>query len=105
MKLLVLLQEATPAQGGGLSLIFMMVAVFAIMYFLMIRPQQKRQKELALFRNHLKRGDKVITAGGIYGIVDEVAERYILLIVDKDFKIKVDKGSIVKDTTDIQQPK
>ena len=58
--------------GGGFTFIIMMVAIFAIMYFLMIRPQQKKQKELQAFRNSLKKGDKVVTAGGIFGTVDEI---------------------------------
>ena len=61
MNFLTITLQAQPAQqgGGGLSLIIMMVAIFAIMYFLMIRPQQKKQKELQRFRNELKKGDKV----------------------------------------------
>lgn len=56
------------AQGGGdLSFILMMVAIFAIMYFFMIRPQNKKQKEIANFRKNLEVGQSIITAGGIYG--------------------------------------
>ena len=61
--LTILLQQ----QGGGMSMIIMMVAIFAIMYFFMIRPQNKKQKEIQKSREALKTGDKVITAGGIYG--------------------------------------
>ena len=52
------------------------------------------------FRNELKRGDKVVTAGGIYGIVDEIKERSVLIKVDGDVKLRVDKNSIVRDFTD-----
>ena len=69
----------------------------------MIRPQRKQQKELEKFRSELKKGDKVITAGGIYGTVAEIEERTVLLKVDGDVKLRVDKTSIVKDTTSVQK--
>jgi len=99
-----LLQAAAPAGGGGMSMIVMMVVIFGIMYFLMIRPQQKRQKELTKFRSALQNGDKVITAGGIYGTVKEVRDTYVLLEIDKGTDIRVDKTMIMKDNTDMQQP-
>jgi preprotein translocase subunit YajC len=99
-----LLQAATPAAGGGgMQLIIMMVAVFGIMYFLMIRPQQKRQKELMKFRQALQNGDKVITAGGIYGTIKEVKDTYVLLEIDRNVDIRVDKTMIMKDNTDMPQ--
>ena len=91
---------AQAAQGGGsMSFIIMMVAVFAIMWLFMIRPQRKQQKEMEQFRNALKKGDKVITAGGIYGTIAEVkeGERTVLLRVDGDVKLRVDKSSLQKD--------
>lgn len=103
----IILQQTAPAQqgGGGLSLIIMMVAIFAIMYFLMIRPQQKKQKELQRFRNELKKGDKVVTIGGIYGTIDELPENgnYVMMRIDTNVRIKVAKSSIVKDFSDVQQ--
>ncbi|MDR2936535.1 MAG: preprotein translocase subunit YajC, partial [Rikenellaceae bacterium] len=86
---------------GGTQFIVMMVLIFAVMYFLMIRPQQKRQKELVKFRQGLQNGDKVITAGGIYGTIKEVKETYILLEVDNGVSIRVDKAMIMKDNSDI----
>ena len=56
--------------GSGLMQILMIVALFAIFYFLMIRPQSKKQKEIRKFREGLQNGDKVITAGGIYGRIN-----------------------------------
>lgn len=103
MNLLVLLQSASKPQGGGMSLLLMMLAIFVVMYFLMIRPQQKKQKELVKFRNQLKKGDKIVTIGGIYGTVDDIEERTLLIEVDKNVKIRVDKSSIVKDMSDVQQ--
>lgn len=69
----------------------------------MIRPQRKQQKELEKFRNELKKGDKVVTAGGIYGTVAEIQERSVLIKVDGEVKLRVDKNSIVRDySTDAQ---
>ncbi|MBQ0054148.1 MAG: preprotein translocase subunit YajC [Bacteroidales bacterium] len=93
------------AQGSSnMSFIIMMVLIFVVMWFFMIRPQQKKQKELAKFRNELKRGDKIVTIGGIYGEVDEVdAEKPTILIkVAPDVKLKVDKSAVVKDMSDVQ---
>lgn len=90
-------------QGSSLSFILMMVMVFVVMYFFMIRPQQKRQKELMKFRNALEKGQKVITAGGIYGTVREVKENYVLMEVDNNVSIRVDKTMIMKDPSDLGQ--
>ncbi len=77
----------------------MIILMFLIMWLFMIRPQRKQQKELEKFRNELKKGDKVITAGGIYGTIAEVDERTVLLKVDGETKLRVDKSSIVRDST------
>ena len=69
----------------------------------MIRPQRKQQKELEKFRNALKKGDKVVTIGGIYGTVDEIKDRTVLIKVDGDTKLKVDRNSLVKDFSETQQ--
>ena len=94
-------QAAAGAQGGASSMSFwiMMIVLFGIMWFFMIRPQRKQQKEMEKFRNALAKGDKVVTAGGIYGVIDEVKERYVVIKVDGDVKLRVDKNSIVKDNT------
>ncbi|MBQ0077436.1 MAG: preprotein translocase subunit YajC [Bacteroidales bacterium] len=105
MNILTLILDAqAPAsqQGGGLSFWIMIILLFLIMYLFMIRPQRKQQKELEKFRNELQKGDKVITAGGIYGTVAEIEERTILLRVDGDVKLRVDKASIVRDSSDAQ---
>ena len=69
----------------------------------MIRPQQKRQKELQKFRDGLKRGDKIISAGGIYGTVKEVKEGYILMEVDNNVSIRIDKSMVMQAPADLQQ--
>jgi len=96
-------QGAGQAGGSGLTMLLMLALIFVVMWLFMIRPQQKRQKELNNFRNSLKKGDKVVTVGGIYGTVLEVNENKVMLEIDKDVKIKVDKSSLVKDFSDAQQ--
>ena len=91
------------AGGGGLTMLLMLALIFVVMWLFMIRPQQKRQKELNAFRDGLKKGDKVVTVGGIYGTIVEVNDNKVMLEIDKDVKIKVDKASLVKDFSDAQQ--
>ena len=87
--------------GGGMSFIIMMVAIFAIMYFFMIRPQQKRQKEIQNFQNSLAEGSEVITGGGIYGTVKKIdlANGTVDVKIADGVVIKVDKGYVFKDTS------
>ena len=86
------------AQGGGdLSFILMMVAIFAIMYFFMIRPENKKQKEIANFRKNLEVGQSIITAGGIYGKIKEIEDNSVVVEIASGVKIKVDKNSIYAD--------
>lgn len=94
-------QPADPAQDGkkqeGMDWTFigMMVLIFVAMYFFFIRPQKKQQKELNNFRNAIEKGSKVRTAGGIYGTVKEVKENSILIEVDSDVTLRVDKSMIM----------
>ncbi|MBO4964386.1 MAG: preprotein translocase subunit YajC [Prevotella sp.] len=90
---------AQAAQGGGMSMILMLVAMFAIMWFFMIRPQQKRQKEIRNFQNALQEGQQVVTGGGIYGTVKRIdlTTGTVDLEIAKGVVIKVDKGSVFKD--------
>ena len=100
-----ILQAQGAAQGGGsgLTMLLMIALIFVVMWLFMIRPQQKRQTELNNFRNNLQKGDKVVTVGGIYGTIVEVSDNKVMLEIDKDVKIKVDKASLVKDFSDAQQ--
>ena len=85
-------QPAPPSAGG---MLIPMVAIFAIMYFLIIRPQNRRQKELANRVSSLKTGDKVVTNGGIHGIVANVKEGTTLILkIADNVKIEVDKAAI-----------
>ena len=90
---------AQGAADGGYSMIIMMIAIFAIMYFFMIRPQQKKQKEIKNFQNSLKEGDKIITAGGMYGTVRRVILEQNALEVEvaKGVTITVDRNYVFAD--------
>ncbi|MES5167459.1 preprotein translocase subunit YajC [Prevotella melaninogenica] len=82
-------------QGSPMPMIIMMVAIFAIMWFFMIRPQQKKQKEIRAFQNALSAGDSVVIGGGIYGIVKHIdmttnkveveIARGVVITVDKNY--------------------
>lgn len=99
--LTIILQTAAaqPAGNGLWSMLIMCVLIFAVMYFFMIRPQKKQQKAIEEMRKALTKGDKVITAGGIYGTIADIDETSVLIKVDGDVKIRVDKSCINKDTT------
>ena len=106
MELLnILLQAASPtaespwAKYNGFVMI---IAIVAIFYFLMIRPQQKRQKEIQKAREAMKPGDKVITSGGIHGKIKEIADTTILMEIDESVRIRVDKASVFASPEDIQ---
>ena len=93
--LFAMLQAAPAQQGSGWSMIIILVAMFAIMYFFMIRPQQKKQKEAQNFRNSLTVGQEVITIGGIYGTVKNVElDGVVTLEVASGVKIRVHKDGI-----------
>lgn len=94
---------AAPSTSSSLMTWGMLILIFVVMWFFMIRPQRKQQKELQAFRDGLKKGDKVVTVGGIFGTVDDIKDDSVLLKVDKEVKLRVAKSSVVKDTTQTQQ--
>ena len=80
-----------------------LILIVVVFYFFMIRPQIKRQKDTRKFRESLSKGDNVVTTGGIYGKIVEIKETSVILQVDKEVKIKVDKNAIIKDMSDAPQ--
>ncbi|MDR1601351.1 MAG: preprotein translocase subunit YajC [Tannerella sp.] len=106
MNLLNLVLQATAAQDqsvwGKYNGILMLIAIVAIFYFLMIRPQQKRQKDIQKARAAMKPGDKVVTAGGIHGRIKEIADTTILIEIAEGIRIRVDKASVYASSEDIQ---
>ena len=98
-------QAADPAvngsTGGGLSqMVLMLVLMGVVFYFFIIRPQQKRQKELQTFRDGLSKGDKVMTVGGIHGIISGSTETTFLVLIAEGVEISVEKSSVVADSSD-----
>ena len=100
--MMTILQAAAQQQGGGWQMWIMLALIFVVMWFFMIRPQRKQQKELQNFRDSLKKGDKVVTIGGIYGTVSEIKDNSVLIEVDNNVKIRVSKQALVKDFTEQQ---
>lgn len=100
----ILLQAQQAPAGNGWYTWIMLILIFVVMWFFMIRPQRKQQKELAEFRKSLKKGDKVVTIGGIFGTIAEIKEdsASVLLEVDNNVKIRVSKEAIVKDYSPVQ---
>lgn len=85
------------APGNPLLTFLPLILVFVVFYFFMIRPQMRKQKEMTNYRSSLKKGDKVVTTGGIYGRITEVKDNYVTMDVGGDVKLKVDKSALLKD--------
>lgn len=100
--MITLLQAANgnAAQGDSqLSFWIMIALMILVIWLFMWRPEAKRRKELAKFREGLKKGDKIITAGGIYGTVKEIKETSLLIEVDSNVTLRVDKNMVVADNS------
>jgi len=85
---------ATSGAGGGLSSIIMMVAIFAIFYFILIRPQQKKMKEHKKMVEDLKKGDEIVTAGGMYAVVENTTPDTLTVKIAEGVKVKITRGSV-----------
>ena len=90
-----LLQAPAQQQGSGYSGLIMIVLIFVVFWLFFIRPQNKKQKEEQKFREALQKGDDVVTIGGIHGKVMEVKETTVLVSIDSNVKIEVEKSAIV----------
>lgn len=88
--LLIVLQQ----QSNGLMNFLPLILIIVVFWFFMIRPQMKRQKELKNFRDSLKKGDKIVTTGGIYGKVLEIGDYYIIMEVEGQNRLKIDKSAL-----------
>ena len=96
----ILLQD--PA-GSGYSSLIMIVLLIVIFYFFMIRPQSNKQKEIKKFRDGMQKGDKVTTAGGIYGKIRDIKDNIVILEIDDNVKIRIDKGSVYPSIQDVNE--
>ena len=90
-------QAPAEGEGGGgfdYTIIIFLVLIFAMFYFLMIRPQRKRAKEQRELMAGLQKGDKVITVGGVYGVIESLSEESVVLKLESGATMRVARGSI-----------
>ena len=85
----------TTSSGGSLLGMLPLVAIFAAMYFLLLRPQRKRQKETRNLQTSLQEGDEIITSSGIYGWISSVEDNYFWVEIAKDTEVRVSKSAVV----------
>ena len=95
--------EHQPGFMQQYSFIIMIGLMVLVLWLFMWRPEAKRRKQMQEFRNGLKKGDKVITAGGIYGVVKEIKETTLLIEVDGNVTLRIDKNMVVADNSDLQR--
>ena len=93
------LQATTGNDNSGMMNIIFLLVIFVIFYFFMVRPQNKTRKELQNMRENLKKGQSIVTIGGIHGKISDVHESTVTVIVDSNTKIKVDKSSVSMDSS------
>ncbi|MDP3444800.1 MAG: preprotein translocase subunit YajC [Ignavibacteria bacterium] len=104
MNILNILLMAPPAEGGssgGIMSFLPLILIMVVFYFFFIRPQMKKAKDQKKFREALKKGDKVITIGGIHGKVNEVKENTIILEVEGGNRLELEKSAIINDSTQV----
>lgn len=92
-----ILAQAAAGGSGILGQVFLFGSIILIMYFFMIRPQQKKQKETKKFIDEIKKGEDVVTIGGLHGKVSSVEGDTVILELDRGFKVKVEKSAISMD--------
>jgi len=103
--ILLMAQPANGEQASPLMQFLPLILIFVVFYFFIIRPQMKRQKELKNFRASLKKGDKIVTTGGIMGKVNDVKDDFLLIEIAENVRVKVAKNAVVKDISDITPQK
>jgi preprotein translocase subunit YajC len=91
--------SSSGGQGNAWISFLPLLLVFVVFYFFMIRPQMKKRKDMNNYRSSLKKGDKVVTTGGIYGRIHEVKDNYVMMDAGGDVRLKVDKNALLKDPT------
>lgn len=93
----------TPEGQNPLVTFLPLILVFVIFYFFMIRPQVRKQKEMTNYRSSLKKGDKIVTTGGIYGKITDVKDNTVTVDVGDNILLKIDKSAVLKDSSDLEQ--
>jgi preprotein translocase subunit YajC len=100
MELIILQGTGAPA-GGGNGMLYMLGAMFVVMYFFMIRPQMKKNKAQIAFKDAIKKGDKIVTTGGIHGKIAEIRDTTFIIDTEAGGKLRIDKSSVSMDSTKI----
>lgn len=108
---MILLQEAAPAATGSGSFfaspLFLMILLLVVMYVFMILPQRKQQKQIEAARRALQVGSKVVTSGGVYGVIKDMVtengKEVVVVEIATGVKIRIDKASVFADTSDMPQ--
>jgi len=95
--------QAGQGAGGGLMGFLPLILIFVIFYFMLIRPQQKKAKEHKAMLENLKKGDKVITSGGEYGVIEEVKTNTVVVKIAENVKVKYGKPYIAAVRTDEEE--
>lgn len=103
--LTVLLMGPQAEGSNPLTTFLPLILIMAVFYLFMIRPQMKKQKELRTYRESLRKGDKIVTTGGIYGKVTEISDQVVTVEIADKIKIKIDKSAIIRSPGDIEQKK
>ena len=94
----ILLMAPQPGQNPLISFL-PIVLIIVVFYFFMIRPQMKKQKEQAKFREEIKKGDKIITIGGIHGKIAEISDKTLIIEVENGGRLKIEKSAISMEST------
>lgn len=100
---ILLMQPPEGGEGGGLLSFLPLILIIVVFYLFFIRPQMKRSKDQRKFREALEKNQKVVTVGGIHGKILEVKDTYVILEVEGQNKLKVEKSAIAMDSQDQQQ--
>ena len=95
--------EPQPGFMQQYSFVIMIGLMVLVLWLFMWRPEAKRRNQMQSFREGLKKGDKIITAGGIYGVVKEIKETTLLIEVDGNVTLRIDKNMVVADNSDLQR--
>jgi preprotein translocase subunit YajC len=105
MQSILLLAQSSGGEqsGGGYSMLIFLGLMILVFYFFMIRPQQKKQKQIQKFRENLKRGDKIVTIGGIHGKIVDVQDTTFTIEIGDSVKVTIEKAAVAIDGNDAKK--
>ncbi len=103
MNMLNILLMTQEGEGGGFAAFLPLILIIVVFYFFFIRPQMKKQKDARKYRESLKKGDKIITIGGVHGKITEVQEKTFTIEVAPEIRLRVEKSAVAMDGPQEQQ--